>query len=132
MRPALKEARRVLQHQGVLVVLEPLAEGSFFEAMRPVDDETAVRAQALAALSDFEAQTGWERIHDDVIDRVSSFEEIDGFLSYLHEADPARADAITARRHEVSSAFSRVAEPRDGVLLLRQPHLLRVLRKTKG
>ena len=47
---ALVEATRVLRADGVLYVQEPLAEGSFFELMRPVDDETEVRAAAQAAL----------------------------------------------------------------------------------
>lgn len=130
MRLALAEARRVLRQSGVLVVLEPLARGSFFDAMRPVDDETAIRAQALAALSEDEAQAGWARLRDEVIDRVSSFADVDAFLGQLRAADPARAAAIATRHAEVSDSFARVAERRDGVFLLRQPHLLRVLRKT--
>jgi len=46
MDEALAEAFRVLRPDGVLYVQEPLAEGAFFELMRPVDDETEVRAAA--------------------------------------------------------------------------------------
>ena len=50
MRPALAEASRVLALAGRLVVIEPLAEGGFFEMTRLVEDETEVRAAAYAAL----------------------------------------------------------------------------------
>jgi SAM-dependent methyltransferase len=46
---ALAESARVLASGGHLFVVEPLAEGPMFELMRPVDDETEVRAAALAA-----------------------------------------------------------------------------------
>ncbi|MGF1639873.1 MAG: class I SAM-dependent methyltransferase [Rhodospirillales bacterium] len=48
--PALKEAARVLRHGGMLYVSEPLAEGPYFELMRPVHDETEVRRRAYEVL----------------------------------------------------------------------------------
>ncbi len=48
---ALAEARRVIRPGGAVYVAEPLAEGSFFELTRMVDDETGVRAAAQAALT---------------------------------------------------------------------------------
>ena len=47
---ALSEAARVLAPGGRLVAIEPLAEGSFFEVTRLIEDETEVRAAAYAAL----------------------------------------------------------------------------------
>ena len=47
---AMFEAARVLKSGGVLYVCEPLAEGAYFELMKPVHDETVVRQQALAIL----------------------------------------------------------------------------------
>lgn len=48
---ALVEAARVLRPGGDLLVIEPLARGSYFELLRPLDDETEVRAAALAAIA---------------------------------------------------------------------------------
>lgn len=50
MRAALAEAARVLVPGGRIYVSEPVAEGDFFEAVRPIDDETEVRAQAQAEI----------------------------------------------------------------------------------
>lgn len=47
---ALRESARVLKAGGILYVCEPLAEGDYFEVMKPVHDETAVRHQAQAIL----------------------------------------------------------------------------------
>lgn len=132
MRPALQEARRVLRPSGVLVVLEPLAQGSFFEAMRPIDDETSVRAEALTALADAESKDAWTSLHDTIIERVSRFADLDAFLDDLCRTDPARIDAISSRRDEVAKVFAHLAERQEGAFLLRQPHLLRALRKGAG
>lgn len=43
MDAALKGGLQILRSSGVLVVVEPLAEGSFFKVMQPVDDEAVVR-----------------------------------------------------------------------------------------
>jgi len=40
---ALEEAARVVEPAGPIVVVEPLAEGSFFAALRPVEDEATRR-----------------------------------------------------------------------------------------
>ena len=47
---ALRESARVLKSGGILFVSEPLAEGPYFETMKPVHDETAVRKRAQEAL----------------------------------------------------------------------------------
>src|SRR3954462_5074049 len=46
---AFPELRRVVR--GELYIAEPLPTGDFFELLRPVDDETEVRANAQAAIA---------------------------------------------------------------------------------
>ena len=51
MAGALAEAKRVLKPGGTLCVAEPVADGPAQYVMAPYHDETAVRANAMAALS---------------------------------------------------------------------------------
>ena len=50
MRTALREAKRVLKSDGTLIVLEPLASGNSSQALKLVEDETAVRQAAQEAM----------------------------------------------------------------------------------
>ena len=129
MLPALCEALRVLGPDGLLIVVEPLAEGPYFEAMRPVEDETAIRAQALNALDDFRAQPGAVLAHHERYDRVSRFPDVDGFAGSLTAADPARAAAVETAGAALTDLFAEhaVAGP-DGYRLV-QPLALWVFRK---
>ena len=99
MRPALKEARRVLAAGGFLYVLEPVMEGAFSAVMKPFHDETEVRRQAREALADSAPLFARAReIHYEVERRFESHEAfVDLFsgLSYnSYGADAVRSETV--------------------------------------
>jgi len=99
-------------------IAEPLPEGEFFELLRPVDDETEVRAKAQEAIS---TATGFERVETieyDVTLPIGAFEDLrDRVLA----ADPERA----ARFAEVEAGLRERFTPGDYVVPMRAD-LLRV------
>jgi len=113
MDEALAEAFRVLRSDGVLYVQEPLAEGSFFELMRPVDDETDVRAAAQAALA---RATGSGRLRivaqrdGAVVMRLADFA---AWRRLVESVEPARLEAVDANEPALRAAFERLSRP-DG------------------
>ncbi len=125
---ALVEAARVLVPGGRLVVVEPLAVGSFFDALRPIEDETAVRAAAQEAIAAALARGTLACRREVTIERRERFASRDAFLARVCAVDPARAAAIAARRPIVEAAFARAAEPvADGCYDLVQPLRIHVL-----
>ena len=113
---AFPELARVVRE--FVWIAEPLPEGEFFELLRPVDDETEVRANAQAAIS---GQTGFDRVETieyDVTLPVATFEALrDRVLA----ADPERA----ARFAEVESELRERFTPGDYTVPMRAD-LLRV------
>lgn len=127
-RAALSEAARVVRPGAAILVVEPLAEGSFFTALRLVEDETAIRRAAQAALAAAVASGQFACRRDITFARRESFATIEHFLDRVRAVDPARADAIRRRRTEIEAIFSDVAErDAEGRFCLTQPLRAQVL-----
>ena len=99
MRPALKEARRVLAAGGFLYVLEPVMQGAFSVVMKPFHDETEVRRQAREALADSAPLFARAReVHYEVERRFESHEtfvELFSGLTYnSYGADAVRSETV--------------------------------------
>ncbi len=110
MRAALSEAGRVLVDGGEVLVVEPVADGGYFEVMRLVDDETRVRRLALEAVQDVAAhglrpvaERGW-RIH-------YHFADVEQLKRRLVDVDPSRRDAVAAHAGELERRFLAEGEP---------------------
>lgn len=129
MQPSLIESLRVLRPGGVLVVIEPLAEGPFFEAMRPIDDETVIRAQAIRALQAVRGGGAVETVLDERYDRESRFDDVDAFVRSVAAVDPDREELARQRRAEIEDSFHRHATQKDGRYHLVQPLFIVTLRK---
>ncbi len=118
MRRALAEAGRVVGRGGSVIVVEPLPEGSFFEVLRPIEDETGIRLAAQEAVA--------AALRDGVLtemglceyDRAEAFPDLAAFIDMAVQVEPARQDAARAARADIAALFGRLAEtgPRGHVL----------------
>jgi len=127
MDTALSEARRVLRHHATLVVIEPLASGSFFEALHPIEDETEVRHQAQAALARAASQFSSHQSLTYV--RRETFNTLDQFIARVVAVDPARQASVDANRDRIVAAVRRAAQVTGGgELALDQPIKADILR----
>lgn len=125
---ALAEAARVLRPGGALVVVEPLAEGTFFDALRPIEDETEIRAAAQAAIAEAVAAGRYACTRDVVVERRETFTDSDTFFVRVTAVDPARAEVIRTRRATAEAAFTAAAvQGDDGRYALVQPLRIHVL-----
>lgn len=110
---ALAEAARVLKPGCPMVIVEPLAEGSFFAVLRPIEDETRVRAQAQAAIQAAIASGRFTCLSDVTFARRERFTALEPFLERVAAVDPARRGAIAANGAVIAETFAAAAE-RDG------------------
>ncbi len=129
MTRALEEARRVLRDGGRLAVVEPLAEGGYFEVMRPLEDETTVRAAARRAVREV-AGEGFRPVGETEYETLVPVPSADALLARLAAADPRRAARLRSVRSEVERLFAahrcRDAEGRPA---LEQPMRIDLLRR---
>jgi SAM-dependent methyltransferase len=108
MPAALAEAARVLEPGGQLIVIEPLAEGNYFEAMRPIEDETAVRAAAYAVLQSPPA--GLLPEAEFFYDSVTRFRDAGHFIEAVVAPDPARRERLAAVEGELRRRYEALAQ----------------------
>lgn len=126
MEAALAEGARV--SRGALLVVEPLAEGPFFEAMRPVEDETAIRHAAQDAIARFVASGAAEKVKSIDFEDERRYPDVDAFLAKIVAVDPARAEAAARLRPEVEALMGKWGTPEAKGLRLNQPHRAVLLR----
>jgi len=113
MDAALAEAARVLRPAGLLFVQEPLAEGELFELVRPVDDETHVRAAAQATLR--RAATGaLVELEHRTAAPVMRLGDLEALRHMIVSVDPARAAAHAEHEATLRAAFGRLGRAVDG------------------
>lgn len=126
---ALDEARRVLEPGGLLFVMEPLAEGGFFELMRPVDDETFVRARATEALKAAAESAAFTEELEERYAAPFQYESFAACKANMLSIDDARRAAFEARESDLAAGFAAIAERRDGAFWFDQPSRLNLLRR---
>ncbi|MGD1875944.1 MAG: class I SAM-dependent methyltransferase [Kiloniellaceae bacterium] len=126
---ALAEAARVLRSGGLVYVQEPLAEGSYFELMRPVEDETAVRAGAYDALKAAAAGPALEETEEFFYRAPFRVKSVEAFLKGLVAGDPARAPLVEAQAASLRRGFLAAGEQRDDGFWFEIPSRLNLLRR---
>ncbi len=120
MDAAIAEAARVLRPEGLLYVQEPLAAGEFFALISTIEDETEVRAQALAALERAGSGPFTEVARRDASMTVS-IADFEALRKRMTGVDPARAAAIDADAAALRDRFERAGRPSDSGRALDQP-----------
>ena len=120
MLTALAEAGRVTGPGGHVYVAEPIAEGAYFDLMRPVHDETTVRAQAIAALAQA-PQAGLQMLDSFTYLYPMHFEGAEQFLDWLVGPDPERAGRVAELRPSLIENFYRSADRQGEAFMFRQP-----------
>jgi SAM-dependent methyltransferase len=110
---ALREARRVVRPGGVVYVVEPLAQGDYFELVSMIEDELEVRESAQRALRDA-AEAGLDRETTVEYDAQITIPSLAALRAHVVSVDPSRATIFDAREDELARTLARLGE-RDGV-----------------
>lgn len=126
---AMKEAARTLKKGGWLYISEPIAQGPHFELLKPIDDETFVRAQAYKVIQRYEA-FGLHWVKEDIYNhpvRRQSFEEL---RDKLTGPNPERDAIFQTQDKALREAFATLGTKKeDGATYFDQPTRMNLLQK---
>jgi SAM-dependent methyltransferase len=129
MNAALEAALAAVRPGGTVLVAEPLAQGSSFELLRPLEDESEVRAAALEAVRRAAAGPGVAVVRQEDFNRVSLFDDFESAVASKMAANPERAALVEEREAELRQRFAELARREDGLYRLDQPIRILVLRR---
>ncbi len=126
---AMREAARVLKPGGILFVSEPLAEGDYFDLMKPVHDETQVRKQAqdiLKLAPEFGLLAEKQLTHIDTV----ILKDFDAFHDRLTSINPQVRERFIEREDDLRDSFARHGRQNaDGSWSFDQPMRALLLRR---
>ena len=126
---ALKEAARVLVDGGALFIAEPLAEGPQFDLLKPIDDETEVRAAAYAEIGRA-TDYGFDQVSETRHLQPRKIPSFEALRDTVIAIDPTRAARFAAMESDLRAAFERLATKLpDGAYELIQPVRVNLLRR---
>lgn len=125
---ALEEAARVLKSGGIAYICEPIAEGSHFEMMQPVHDETVVRAHAYDAIKTA-IGNGFSQLQEITYVNVVTYPDFDHFRERILRINPDKADTFTASEDTLRAGFERLGKKTDEGWTFDQPMRVNLLKK---
>lgn len=125
---ALAEAARVLKPGGLLYVSEPVAEGSHFELVRMVDDETEVRAHAHAALK-AAGRFGLAEEREFFYLHEVRYKSFEGVRDRVVSANAEREARFAALDAELRRLYAQLGRPDGDEMCFDQPMRVNLLRK---
>lgn len=118
---ALDEAARVVGKGGSVIVVESLSEGSFFDALRLIEDETDVRHAAQDAIVRARRRGIVSEIRQVEYDRIEVFSDAEAFLARAVTIDPSREERAQAARAKLVARFEALSDHDKGGYVLHQP-----------
>ncbi len=126
---AIKEASRVLNHGGVLYISEPMAEGDYFDLMRPAHDETDARQRANEVLRrgpEFGLLVEKQITHVDSV-WFADFQAFHDRITSINPHTRARFDDL---EEEFRANFERLGRQEDEGWTFQQPMRITILRRS--
>lgn len=129
MQQAVLSAINTVRPEGLVLVVEPLAAGTFFRAMRPVEDETEIRALAVHAVDTLIGNGTLKLIDLQRWDRENRFQSLEDFTDYLLRVDPQRSEAIGRNAAQLAKAWRENVTIRENTAFLSQPLVCWILKR---
>ena len=120
----------MLRDGGSLYVQEPVAAGSSFELLRPIDNETRVRGDAQDAIRRA-AQGSFTSLASREIVMTVRYADFDALRAHMVSVDPARGVALDLHEGAVREAFEGLGRPVEGGYEFEQPLLIELLSRQR-
>jgi hypothetical protein len=128
MNRAIAESARVVRPRGELYVMEPVAEGPYFEATRLINDERTVRNLARDAVRSA-GEHGFTPVTEVTFMTLRTWSSFEEFAAEQAERGAARKKMLTERGDEMRALFLGAARREGDKLAFDQTFRVNLLRR---
>ncbi len=118
---ALIEAHRVLNEKGRLHIVEPLPEGSMFDVVKLVEDETFVRTQSHKRMHNLTNEGMFELKNKKEYTLTREYPDFETFLDKIVRNNTERSAKLPLVRDKMEEIFVKVVTQKDATYYLDQP-----------
>ena len=126
MEKSLIECKKSLYEDGLIFIIEPIANGTFHDFVKNIDDETHVRKSAYNVIKNcekFELHENKEILYNE----VKSFTDKDECINFLMSVDKKRVDYINSNKDFLYKEFDRLSTFNKNKYEFIQPMRLNIL-----
>jgi len=126
MEKSLMECRKSLSKGGLIIIIEPIARGTFHAFVKNIDDETKVRNSAYKAIQNCEIFELYQK-REIFYDEVKSFTDKDECITFLARIDKNRVDYVNSNKLFLYKEFEKLSTFNKNRYEFIQPMRLNIL-----
>ena len=126
MEKSLIECKKSLYEEGLIFIIEPIANGTFHDFVKNIDDETQVRNSAYNVIKNCEKFELYEN-KEILYNEVKSFTDKDECINFLMSVDQKRVDYINSNKVFLYKEFDRLSKFNKNKYEFIQPMRLNIL-----
>ncbi len=128
MHNALLQCSKSMKNNSIICIVEPLAQGSFFQFMKDIDDETKVRSAAYNSIIDCN-KVNLKIVKEILFNEKKIFKDSQSCLHSLQLVDVKRSNYINKNKKEIIKKFHLLSDfNKDKKYEFSQPMRLNLLK----
>ena len=120
MYKSIEEAKRVCKAGGILYLIEPIADGSFNQILKIIDDEKEIRFQAYETIKDF-CKTNLLLNNELYYKETKKFKDFSEFYTMITSANEKRKKIMESNIDKVKFNFNSLSKYINNRYIFIQP-----------
>lgn len=120
MYKSIEEAKRVCKAGGILYIIEPIADGSFNQILKIIDDEKEIRFQAHETIKDY-CKTNLLLNNESYYKETKNFKDFSEFYTMITSASEKREAMIKKNLDKVKHNFNNLSKYINNKYMFIQP-----------
>jgi SAM-dependent methyltransferase len=126
MPACISQCKKKIKPEGSIIIVEPIAKGSFHNFVKNIDDETEVRNYAYNVIKNC-GEYNLQILKEFIYNEIKSFNSGDDCINFLAKVDKSRNSYINNNKEFLLNEFNNLSNYIDNKYKFIQPMRLNIL-----